>query len=54
MSDEQFKPPKILDADPLTIRFYCSGTELSRILDYDGGPPMWWSPLLEALEDLDE
>ena len=24
-----------------------------RILDWDGGPPMWWSPFMEALEEDD-
>ena len=52
--EEAFQPPKILDANPLTIRFYCNQTDLFKILDWDGGPPMWWSPFMEALEGLDD
>ena len=54
MSEEQFQPPKILDVNPLTIRFYCDATDLLKVLDWDGGPPMWWSPFMEALGDLDD
>ena len=55
--DDEFRPPKVIDDAPLTIRFYGEvrgprGTAATLVEMFDEGCPMWWRKPVAQLEAL--